>query len=483
MTAAAQTHRRSLATGCVLAAVLVVVLAAPLAAAASADDPGPLAILSPDQQMAEDILRELVDFESTIERPEQTRLALQAVERRLREAGFAQEDIEWLNPCADCWGLVAHYRGLATERPLLAMAHIDVVTANPDAWAFPPFTFGKKDGYYFGRGTQDNKTGVAHILASLIRLRREQHVPNRDLIFLVTGDEETQQKVAEWAATEGRPLIDAEFALNSDGGGGELDEDGQPHSFWVQTSEKRYHTFRLSTSNSGGHSSLPRPDNAINQLARALTRLADHRFPVELTPGTRMMLERAARLETGQRADDMVAVAERRDEEAAARLSQAPFYNAILRTTCIATGLDGGHAENALPREASATVNCRIIPGRTPAEVQSELERVVADPGVRFETIYESVASLPSPLPAALRESIETLVEHSWPGVPVIPEMSTGTTDGLFFRNAGIPVYGVAGWFMKPDEVRAHGLDEKIAMAQFHEGAEFWYRMLKEFSQ
>jgi acetylornithine deacetylase/succinyl-diaminopimelate desuccinylase-like protein len=433
--------------------------------------------------MAEDILRELVNFETTVERPDQTRLALEAVEERLRQAGFPQEDIEWLNPCADCWGLVARYRGLASRPPLLSMAHIDVVTADPDAWAFPPFTFGKKDGFYFGRGTQDNKTGIAHILASFIRLRRENHVPDRDLIFLITGDEETKQKVAEWAATEGRPLVDAEFALNSDGGGGELGEDGQPHSFWVQTSEKRYHTFRLSTNNSGGHSSLPRPDNAINQLAHALVRIADHRFPVELTPGTRMMLERAARLETGQRAEDMLAVAERRDDLAAARLSEAPFYNAILRTTCVATGVKGGHAENALPRQASATVNCRIIPGRTPAEVQSELERVVADAGVKFETIYESVASPPSPLPAALLESIESLVEERWPGVPVIPEMSTGTTDGLFFRNAGIPVYGVAGWFMKADEVRAHGLDEKIAVAQFHAGAEFWYRMLKEFSR
>ena len=438
--------------------------------------------LDPHQQQAEDILRELVGFESTVERPDQTRLALQAVERRLLEAGFVSEEIDWLNPYPDAWGLVARYPGLGDQRPLVSMAHIDVVTADPEAWAFPPFTFGKRDGYYFGRGTQDNKTGVAHILTNFVRLREEGYVPQRDLILLVTGDEETAQRVVEWVASEGRALIDAEFALNSDSGGGELGDDGKPRAFWVQTSEKRYHTFRLSTTNSGGHSSLPRPDNAITQLARALVRIADYRFPVELNDGNRMMLERSARLQAGQRGDDMRAVVNGADGAAAERLSQGAFYNAILRTTCVATGLKAGHAENALPRSANATVNCRILPGQSPAEVQATLEQVVDDPEVRFESVYESVASPASPLPAALLESLETLVEQTWPGVPLIPEMSTGTTDGLFLRNAEIPVYGVAGWFMHPDDVRAHGLDEKIGIAQFHEGAEFWYRMLRELS-
>jgi acetylornithine deacetylase/succinyl-diaminopimelate desuccinylase-like protein len=452
-------------------------------AVAHADGFSPPVTLTPHQQFAEDLLRELVEFESTIDHPEQTRQALEAISNRLRQAGFPATDIQLVNPFAATWGLVARYRGLATQGPLLTMAHVDVVTADPDAWAFPPFSFGKREGYYFGRGTQDNKTGIAHILASFIRLHSEGYVPNRDLILLVTGDEETQQKVAAWIATEGRALIDADFALNSDGGGGELDQDGMPRAFWVQTSEKRYHTFRLSTSNPGGHSSLPRPDNAIYQLARALARLADHSFPVELNESTRMMLERFSRLEEGERAEDMRAVAESTDESAAQRLSRQPFYSAILRTTCTATGVQGGHAENALPRQASATVNCRILPGRSPQEVQRVLESIVNDPAVKFETIYESVASPPSPMPAALLESLETLVEESWPGVPVIPQMSTGTTDGLFLRNAGIPVYGVAGWFIKPTEIRAHGLDEKIGIREFHEGAEFWYRMLRELSQ
>lgn len=438
--------------------------------------------LSVHEQRAEDILKELVALESTGERPDQTRIALEVVAAHLKEAGFPDSDVQLVNPYPDTWGLVARYRGMATQGPLLTMAHIDVVTAEPDAWAFPPFSFGKKDGYYFGRGTQDNKTGVAHIAANFIRLKEEGHVPNRDLIMAITGDEETEQRVIAWLASEGRELIDADYALNSDGGGGELSAQGTPRAFWIQTSEKLYHTFRLTTSNPGGHSSLPRPDNAITQLARALTRIADHRFPVELNQGTRLMFERAARLEKGADAADLLAVAETRDAEAAARLSEAPFYNAVLRTTCVATKLEAGHAENALPRAASATVNCRILPGNSPQAVQAELERVVADDGVVFQTIYESLPSPPSELPAALLESFETLVEESWPGVPLIPEMSTGTTDGLFIRNAGIPVYGVAGWFMKPDEVRAHGLDEKIGISQFHEGTEFWYRMLKTLS-
>lgn len=454
-----------------------------LAGTAAAEvSPAPTS-LNNHQQLAEDILHELVDIESTHERPDQVRLALEVVERRLLAAEFESEDIRWLNPYSDSWGLVVRYRGLGSRRPLLAMAHIDVVTADPDAWAFPPFSFGKKDGYYYGRGTQDNKTGVAHILANFIRLRAESYVPGRDLIFLITGDEETEQKVVEWTASEGRELIDGEFALNSDGGGGELGDDGRPRTFRVQTSEKRYHTFGLSTTSSGGHSSLPRPDNAINRLARALVRIADHRFPVELNDGNRMMLERTARLQSGQRADDMRAVAEQLDDAAADRLSEIPYFNAILRTTCVTTEIGGGHAENALPRNATATVNCRIMPGRSPDEVQAKLEQVVNDPGVRFETVYESIASPPSPLPAALLESLETLIGESWPGVPLIPEMSTGTTDGAFLRNAGIPVYGVAGWFLHPDEVRAHGLDEKIGIAQFHEGTDFWYRMLRKLSQ
>ena len=440
--------------------------------------------LNSQQQLAEDILRQLIEFETTEEHPEQNLAALQAMAGRLREAGLPDEDIVMVNPDPGKYGLVARLRGIQEQKPLLTMAHIDVVTANPDAWAFPPFTFGKKEGYYFGRGTQDNKTGVAHLVANFIRLQQEKFVPNRDLIMMLTGDEETEGRVADWLATEGKELIDAEFALNTDGGGGEYDKDFKPRSFSVQTSEKVYQTYQITATNPGGHSSIPRPENAIFQLAQALVNIANYQFPYQIGPNTRLMFERAAHLETGQTATDMAELGKENFSQAAAdRLAQDPYINAILRTTCVATELTGGHAENALPRKATATINCRIVPGVEPAEVLAKLKELVNDPSITFTSLYDSRPSPASVMPASLQETLERLVEETWPGIPVMPEMSTGATDGLFIRNAGIPVFGVAAWFMRSSDIRAHGLDEKIGVAEFHAGTEFWYRMLKTLSQ
>jgi acetylornithine deacetylase/succinyl-diaminopimelate desuccinylase-like protein len=440
--------------------------------------------LSSHEQLAEDILRELVEYESTSERPDQTRMAAEAMAARLLAAGFPPEDVLVINPLPDKFGLVARLRGIQDQKPLLTMAHIDVVTANPDAWTFPPFSFGVKDGYYFGRGTQDNKTGVAHLVANFVRLQQENYVPKRDLILMLTGDEETEGQVARWLANEGRELIDAEYALNSDSGGGEYTQEFKPRAFMVQTSEKIYQTYEITVTNPGGHSSLPRPDNAIYQLAAALQKVGQYSFPVEINSNSRVMLEHYSRLAKGQQAADLLDVAGRGAEsEAAARLAQDPHMNALLRTTCVATVIKGGHAENALPRSASATVNCRVIPGTDPQQIEARLRAVVADDAVVFKSIYDAIPSPPSVLPGALLESLEALVGQFWPGVPVIPEMATGATDGLFLRNAGIPVFGVAGWFMRPGDVRAHGLDEKIGIAEFHQGTEYWYRMLTTLSQ
>ncbi len=440
--------------------------------------------LNANQQLAEDILREIVNLETTEKRPDETRKSIEAMAKRLVDSGIPEADVVIVNPEPGLYGLVARMRGIQEQGPLLTMAHIDVVTANPDAWAFPPFSFGKKDGYYYGRGTQDNKTGVAHLVANFIRLQQEGFVPNRDLIMMITGDEETAGKVADWMATQARELVDAEFALNTDAGGGEYDEDFNPLSVSVQTSEKVYQTYLLTTSNPGGHSSIPRPENAISELAQALVNIASYQFPVRVSANTRLMFARTAELNKGQRAADMAEMSrENFNPEAAARLSQDPYINAILRTTCIPTGLKGGHAENALPRDATATVNCRILPGTDPTEVRAKLAELINDPAVKISSIYDAKPSPASVMPAALQESLEQLVEQHWPGVPVIPEMSTGATDGLFVRNAGIPVFGVAGWFMRPGDIRAHGLDEKIGIAEFHAGAEFWYQMLKKLSQ
>ncbi len=439
--------------------------------------------LSPQEQLAEDILRELVGFESTSERPDQTRLAVEALARRLIQAGIPESDVVIINPLPDKYGLVARLRGIQEQRPLLTMAHLDVVTADPDAWAFPPFTFGKKDGYYFGRGTQDNKAGAAHLVANFIRLAQEKYVPNRDLILELSGDEETDGKVIDWLAGEGHDLIDAELALNTDAGHGVYDQDYHPQAFMVQTSEKVYQTYRLSITNPGGHSSLPRPDNAINQLAAALVRISAYQFPVQMSADSRLMFERSAALQGGQLSAAMLDVAQHGAESPAVDLlAQDPYLNALMRTTCVVTEIKGGHAENALPRKASATINCRILPGTDPATVEAQLRKLAADDSISFTSIYDAIPSLASVMPAQLQESLETLVESFWPGVPLIPELSTGATDGLFVRNAGIPVFGVNGWFMRPGDIRAHGLDEKIGIAEFHQGTEFWYQLLKTLS-
>ncbi len=441
-------------------------------------------LLTAQEKLAEDILRELIEFESTEEHPEQTLAALEAMAKRLKEAGMPADDIVMINPEPGLYGLVARMRGVQELQPLLTMAHIDVVTAKPDAWAFPPFTFGKKDGYYYGRGSQDNKTGVAHLVANFIRLQQENFVPNRDLIMMLTGDEETAGRVADWMATEAKELINAEFALNTDAGGGEYDKDFKPRVFNVQTSEKVYQTYLLTSTNPGGHSSIPRPENAIYQLAQALVNIANYKFPVRIGPNTRLMFARSAELESGQVATDMADLGhENYSQQAAERLAEDPYINAILRTTCVATELTGGHAENALPRNATATINCRIVPGVEPSEVLAKLKELVNDPAIEFSSIYDSKPSPPSVMPAALQETLERLVDETWPGIPVIPEMSTGATDGLFVRNAGIPVFGVAGWFMRSSDIRAHGLDEKIGIAEFHEGTEFWYHLLTTLSQ
>ncbi len=434
----------------------------------------------PHRRRAEDLLRELVGYRTSAAFPAETEKAVEAMAARLLAAGFAAGDVQVVRPEPPRVGLVARYRGTGGRRPLLLLAHIDVVGAEPAAWSFDPFTFAERGGYYYGRGSSDNKAGVATLVANFIRLRAEGFAARRDLIMVLTGDEETEGKVISWLLNVRRQLVDAELALNTDAGGGVYDPAGRPQMFVVQTSEKVYQTYRLTVTDPGGHSSLPRPDNAIYRLAAALGRLAGHRFAVSLDAGTRLYFERAARFQDPATARDMRAVAAAEpDLEAAERLSASPYLNAILRTTCVATELAGGHAENALPRSASATVNCRVLPGTAMAEVEAELARVIADDAVAIESTWDGLASEASELTPEMLALLEELVEEQWPGTPVVPEMSTGATDGLFVRNAGIPVLGVSAIFERPDDVRAHGLDERIGVSEYHAAVEFWYCMLK----
>ena len=439
---------------------------------------------SPDRALARDILRELVEINTT-DSLGNTPRAARAMARRLVAAGFPLADVRVLiGPDAKHGNLVARYRGTGTGgRPIIGFAHLDVVPARRADWSVDPFTFLEQDGYFYGRGTTDDKVGDAILVADFIRLKRAGFKPRRDLIIVLTGDEETAGSCIGWLVNKHRDLIDAEFALNTDAGGGVL-RDGRRVMFAVQASEKVYATYALEATDKGGHSSLPRPaDNPVYRLAPALGRLAAYQFPVKLNEVSRGFFERSAALETGALAEDMRGVLkDAPDSAAVAHLSAVPFYNSKLRTTCVATMMEAGHAENALPQSARATVNCRILPGEPAAEVTATLERLAADDRIALRTVYAPIPSGPSPLTPAIMGPIERLVAEQFPNVPIVPVMEAGATDGLFLRNAGIPTYGVSAVFEEQNDVRAHGRDERLRVQSFYEALEFWYRMMQAYA-
>jgi len=441
---------------------------------------------SADRALARDILRELVEINTT-DSLGNTPRAARAMARRLVAAGFPAADVRVLiGPDARHGNLVARYRGTGAAtggRPIIGFAHLDVVPARRADWSVDPFALLEKDGYFYGRGTTDDKVGDAILVADFIRLKRAGFKPRRDLILMLTGDEETAGSCIAWLVTKHRDLIDAEFALNTDAGGGVL-RDGRRVMFVVQASEKVYATYVLEATDKGGHSSLPRPaDNPVYRLAPVLQRLAQYQFPVKLNEVSRAFFERSAALETGALAEDMRGVLkDPPDSAAVAHLSAVPFYNSKLRTTCVATLMQAGHAENALPQSAQVTVNCRILPGEPAAEVAATLERLAGDDRIALRTVYTPIPSPPSPLTPAIMGPIERLVAEQFPNVPIVPVMEAGATDGLFLRNAGIPTYGVSAVFEEQNDVRAHGRDERLRVQSFYEALEFWYRMMQAFA-
>ncbi|HVH66570.1 MAG TPA: M20/M25/M40 family metallo-hydrolase [Gemmatimonadales bacterium] len=458
-----------------LGAALVAAVAAPAPVVAQDG-------LSPaDRQLARDIFRELIEINTT-DSLGNTPRAARAMAARLRVAGFPAADVQVLiGPDARHGNLVARLRGSGTGgRPIVSLAHLDVVPARRSDWSVDPFTLLERDGYFYGRGTTDDKVGDAILVADFIRLRREGFRPTRDLILALTGDEETDGSCIQWLLKAHRDLVDAEFALNTDAGGGVL-RDGRRVMFAVQASEKVYATYVLEAVDKGGHSSLPRPaENPIYRLAPVLERLAHYQFPVKLNEVSRAFFEQSAAIETGQLADDMRgALKDPPDSAAVTRLSAVPFYNSKLRTTCVATMMDAGHAENALPQSARATVNCRILPGEPVAEVEATLRRLAADDRITIRTTYAPTPSPASPLTPAIMGPIGRLVAEQFPSVPVVPFMEAGATDGLFLRNAGIPTYGVSAVFEDQNDVRAHGRDERIRVESFYEALQFWYRMMR----
>jgi acetylornithine deacetylase/succinyl-diaminopimelate desuccinylase-like protein len=444
-----------------------------------------LAILSPifaQSQPARDILRELIEIDTTHSTGDTTRAA-EAMAARLRSAGFAAADIAVLGPHPARGNLVARYRGGGSRRPLLLLAHLDVVEARREDWSVDPFKFLERDGYFYGRGTGDDKSMAAIWIANLIRFKQENYRPDRDLILALTADEESggEHNGVEWLVKNHRDLIDAEYCLN-EGGNGQL-KSGQRVLNQVQVAEKATFNVAFEVRNKGGLSSMPPRENAIYRLGRALARLEEFEFPVKLNEVTREYFERMARIETGPTARDMKAIASRTpDPEAARRLAASPFYNAQMRTTCVATRLEGGHADNALPQTARVLVNCRLLPGESPEEALQTLKGVVRDDQVSVTARNQPKLSRPSPLQPALLRAVERTTEALWPGVPVVPTMSTGGTDGRDLRNARIPTYGVSGLFEDVDDIRWHGRDERVAAKSFFEAQEFLYRLVKDLS-
>jgi acetylornithine deacetylase/succinyl-diaminopimelate desuccinylase-like protein len=435
----------------------------------------------PNDARAREIYKELVEINTTDTPAGNVTRAAEAVAARLKAAGFPAADMQILGPDPRKGNLIVRFRGTGARRPLLLLAHLDVVEARREDWSMDPFTFIEKDGFFYGRGTSDDKAMASQFVANLIRLKQEGVTPQRDLILALTADEEGGEfNGAEWLVKNHKDLLDAEFAIN-EGGGGNLRK-GKYLTNEVQASEKVYQDFHLEVTNAGGHSSLPVKDNAIYHLAAGLARLSAFEFPVELNEVTRAYFARSADVETDPKlAADMRAVAKATpDLAAAARLSASlPYYNAMMRTTCVATKLLGGHATNALPQMASANVNCRILPGVAPAAVKATLTEVLADPKISIAFVDEAHPSKPSPLRPDLMSVVESLTKEMYPGAIVLPVMSTGATDSIYLRNGEIPTYGIEGTFNDMDDVRMHGKDERVGVKQYFEGLEFQYRLIK----
>jgi len=438
--------------------------------------------LNANQQRAFDIYKELIEI-NTVTATGDTAKAAEAMAARLRTGGFPDADVHAFSPAPRKGNLVARLRGTGARKPILLVAHIDVVPASREDWSTDPFKLIEQDGYFYARGSGDDKYMAAAFVANLIRYRQEGYKPDRDIIVALETDEEILDKDAlgiQWLLKNHRDLIDAEFALNEGGGVGL--KDGKPIRSSVQTSEKVSVSYELTVKNKGGHSSLPVKDNAIYRLAAGLTRLSTFSFPVNLNETTRAFFERTAQMEGGQVSEDLRALLSGQSDPAAAaaaRLSAIPFYNAQLRTTCVATMLDGGNAINALPQLASAKVNCRIMPGEPVDGVKATLERVLADDQIAVKQIDQATISAPSALNEGIIGPITQLSAEFFPGAVVLPTMSAGATDGSYLRNAGIPTYGHSGLANDIGESRAHGRDERVLVKSFFTGNEYLYRLVK----
>lgn len=457
----------------------VAALCAGLPVAADAAGAG---TLTDHEAMAREIFAELIGINTTDSVGDNT-AAVEAMAKRLLAAGYPAADVQILTPVERKGNLVARLRSPApTAKPLLLLAHVDVVEADPADWSVAPFELLERDGYFYGRGTGDDKDEAAIYTAIMVKLKREGYRPNRDIIVALTADEEGgDYNGVEYLLAQHRDLVDAAFVLN-EGGGGAI-QDGRHLANMVQAAEKVYQSYQLEVTNPGGHSSLPRDDNAIYQLAQALLEVRALTFPVELNEVTRAFLSQGAvTLPAEERALAEGLLETPPNPHSVEYFSKIPAFNSRLRTTCVATELSGGHAENALPQRARATVNCRILPGVDPASVQAALTAAIGDAEITITPVREPRPSPPSPLTEEVMAPMLEATEAIWPGVPVVPTMSTGATDGLYFRNVGIPVYGVSGMFADIADNRAHGRDERIPVKSFYDALAFLERLVRDYT-
>jgi acetylornithine deacetylase/succinyl-diaminopimelate desuccinylase-like protein len=443
------------------------------------------------RNMAHDIFKQLIEINTT-DSVGSTTVAARAMAQRLLDAGFPAADVSVVGPNDRKGNMVARYRGKtgSTLRPVLIIGPLDVVEARREDWSTDPFEFIERDGYYYGRGTQDMKVSDAIAVTDFIRMRHEGFVPDRDIILALTADEEggTSNGV-DWLLKNHRALIDAEFALNPDSGGLVTDH-GKPLTMEFEATEKLYADYQILATNPGGHSSLPKPDNAIYRVADALGRLEKSPFPFELNNVTREYFTQMTHIESGQVAADMRGILTTPPDAAAIeRLSRDARFNSTMRTTCVATMMSAGHAPNALPQRAQANVNCRILPGHSQEEVRLELVKIFNDPAlsVRYTSDTGEVsdhgsdrsAMAPPPLRPDVMASLRMATEKMWPGTPIVPIMETGASDSIYTMMAGIPSYGISGVAIDHDDVRAHGKDERVRVDSFYAGVEFYYDFLK----
>jgi acetylornithine deacetylase/succinyl-diaminopimelate desuccinylase-like protein len=439
--------------------------------------------LSPEHQAARDIFKELIEINTTDTPAGNVTTAAEAMAARFRAAGFPAEDIQVLGPLPNKKNLVVRLRGTGKAKPILFIGHLDVVEALRQDWSMDPFKFNEVDGFFYGRGTSDIKQGDALLVANFLHLKQEGWRPSRDLVLALTADEEGgESNGIQWLIQNHRELIDAEYCINTDAGNFETKQ-GKRLLLGMQTSEKNYVDFRLEVKSRGGHSSRPVKDNAIYHLSQGLARLGAFDFPIGLNETTRGYFERTAALESPQTAADFRAVIgpdRGKVQAAAGRLAAAsPYFNALLRTTCVATRLEGGHANNALPQTAAAIVNCRMLPQDTVQNVQSTLNRVLADDQIVVSVVGEPVPAPASAINPSIVRKLEELSAKRYAGLPIVPVMDTGASDGKYLRIAGIPAYGVPGVFEDVDDTRAHGKDERIGVKDFYDGVDFYYDFIK----